>query len=152
MKYTLAILALVGVSAVKLEHHHKHHTQQQAMSCQIDPNQERCEGNSFAATAVDVNEYNAHSLAQANGDGETDEAAAGCDALEISAKKMKYEMENFSRNFDVKHYNNAMLIASKLGKRPPMVNTWELYDKAFSFPRVRQYNIVRQGMNDLEMF
>ena len=61
-------------------------------------------------------------------------------------------MENFSRNFDVKHYNNAMLIASKLKVKPPMVKTWEILDKAFSFPRVRQYNFVRQQMNEVEMY
>ena len=83
----------------------------------------------------------------AQGDGEA------CDPpLEISKKKMKYEMENFSRSLNVKHYNNAVLIAKKLGKKPPMVNTWELLDKSFGFPRVRQYNFVRQEMNNIEMF
>ena len=83
MKY-FAILALLGVSAVQLEHHHNH------VAKRDDHSNRQIFG------------YN---LAQ--GDGEVED----CVPLEISAKKMKYEMENFSRTFDVKHYNNAVLIA-----------------------------------------
>ena len=32
------------------------------------------------------------------------------------------------------------------------VNTWELYDKAFSFPRVRRYDLVQQHMDLLQHF
>ena len=32
------------------------------------------------------------------------------------------------------------------------VNTWELYDKAFSFPRVRRYDYVQQHMDLLQHF
>jgi hypothetical protein len=32
------------------------------------------------------------------------------------------------------------------------VHTWELYNKAFSFPRVRRYNFVNDNMDMLEHF
>jgi len=32
------------------------------------------------------------------------------------------------------------------------VHTWELYDKSFSFPRVRRYNFVNENMDQLEHF
>ena len=32
------------------------------------------------------------------------------------------------------------------------VFTWELYDKAFAFPRVRRYETVQQNMDMLEHF
>ena len=36
----------------------------------------------------------------------------------------------------------------KDGANPKVsVNTWELYDKAFSFPRVRRYDFVQQHMD-----
>ena len=65
---------------------------------------------------------------------------------------MNIEMENFSRTLDVKYFNNAVKIAGELKTKPPMVTTWELLDKAFTFPRVRQYNIVKQELNNIEMF
>ena len=34
----------------------------------------------------------------------------------------------------------------------PLVHTWNLYDKAFSFPRVRRYNFVEENMDMLEHF
>ena len=85
MKY-FAIIALLGVSAVQLEHHHHH---------------------SHAAKKDDHSNRQIFGYNLAQGDGEVED----CVPLEISAKKMKYEMENFSRTFDVKHYKNAVLIA-----------------------------------------
>jgi hypothetical protein len=32
------------------------------------------------------------------------------------------------------------------------IHTWELYNKAFSFPRVRRYGIVNDNMDMLEHF
>ena len=85
----------------------------------------------------------------AQGDGET--GAADC-GEEVSAKNLKVNMENFSRTLDKKYYTNAVTIASKLGTKVPMVTTWELMDKSFSFPRVRQFDLVRQEMSNIEMF
>ena len=57
--------------------------------------------------------------------------------IEISSANMITEMDHFSRSFSKKHYMNAMDISKKLGVLPPKVSTWELYDKSFTFPRVR---------------
>jgi hypothetical protein len=55
---------------------------------------------------------------------------------------MGWEMDQFSRNFDIKHYKNAMTIAGKLGIKPPRVNTYNLMDNAFEWKRVRLYEEV----------
>ena len=80
-------------------------------------------------------------------------AAADCEpALEISGKEMAYQMDMFSRNFNKVHYDNAMKIAKELKTKPPQVHTWELYDAAFSFPRVRRYESVQAQMDQVEHF
>ena len=60
---------------------------------------------------------------------------------------MKYQMEMFSRNFNIVHFANAWKIFTELRTKGyagklPLVTTWELYDKAWSFPRVRFYDVV----------
>ena len=71
------------------------------------------------------------------------QSLAACEpALEISGKEMNYQMDMFSRNFNKVHYDNAIKIADELKTKPPQVHTWELYDAAFSFPRVRRYEAV----------
>ena len=62
-------------------------------------------------------------------------------------------MEMFSRTFDRKYYDNAVSIQKDIKQASlPRVNAWELYDAAFSFPRVRRYDIVNQNMDMLEHF
>ena len=66
-------------------------------------------------------------------------------------------MEWFSRKLDVKHFNNAMKIMKNLTKEGApnakvFVHTWELYDKAFTFPRVRRYEFTQENMDMLEHF
>ena len=84
--------------------------------------------------------------------------SAPCDpALPMTAEQMKIEMDYFSRKFDMKHYNNAMKIFAELKKKGykgpnPKVTSWELYDKSFAWPRVRQYPTVEEAMNVLEHF
>ena len=70
----------------------------------------------------------------------------------MTAENMKIEMDYFSRNFDINHYNNAMKIWSKVGGPAPRVTSWELYDKSFAWERVRRYQLVNQSMNTLEHF
>ena len=90
--------------------------------------------------------HNLQSLAQA-------EEGKDCDSgLEISGAELNYLMDMFSRTFNKVHYDNAGKIADKLGAKLPAVHTWELYDGAFSFPRVRRYEVVQNVMNDLEHF
>merc|ERR1712097_35691 len=71
-------------------------------------------------------------------------------------KQLYIELDYFSRSFDIKHYNNAVKIYNELkgdGLNPRMfVTSWELYDKAFSFPRVRRYDLVQQHMDLLQHF
>ena len=64
--------------------------------------------------------------------------------LNITEYEMIKNMEYFSRKLEIDYFNNAMTIWKNLTKegkmdRPLMVHTWELYDKSFSFPRVRRY-------------
>ena len=70
---------------------------------------------------------------------------------------MKKEMDLFSRNFDTAHFDNANKILAALkgsgsNASLPRVTTWELYDKSFSWPKVRQYESVQEGMETLEHF
>jgi len=69
-----------------------------------------------------------------------------------SGEEMVWQMDQFSRKFNVQNYLNAMEIAKELKLKPPAVHTWELVDKAFSFPRVRRYNDVQENMDMLEHF
>jgi hypothetical protein len=67
------------------------------------------------------------------------------------------ELEYFSRRLDQQNFDNALLIWKNLTagsglKERLMVHTYELYDKAFSFPRVRRYQFVQDNMDMLEHF
>jgi hypothetical protein len=77
-------------------------------------------------------------------------------ALDVSEKQLYIELDYFSRSFDIKHYNNAVKIYNELkgdGLNPRMfVTSWELYDRSFSFPRVRRYDLVQQHMDLLQHF
>ena len=61
-------------------------------------------------------------------------------------------MDQFSRHFDIKNYNNARTIAGELGKPTPKVHSWALLNTAFTFPRVRRYQYVQENMDMLEHF
>merc|ERR1711937_330277 len=64
----------------------------------------------------------------------------------------------FSRTLDPRHWTNVQNIAKALKEKgaanvPKLaVKTWELYDKAWSFPRLRRYNFVMENMDMLEHF
>ena len=97
------------------------------------------------------------SLAQLQGDDGIIDAltpqAGACEPrLWISKDEMNWQMDQFSRKFNKVNYENAMIIAGKLGVKPPKVHAWELLDKAFSFPRVRRYESVQAGMDMVEHF
>ena len=84
-------------------------------------------------------------------------AAAGCEpAIDVSQKQLDIELDYFSRNFDRKHYKKAMQIYGELkkqGKSPKTsIHTYELYDNAFSFPRVRRYDLVQKNMGLIQHF
>ena len=77
-------------------------------------------------------------------------------ALIVDQEELDIQLDYFSRRLDMKYYTNAMKIYGELkkqGKDPKVsVHTWELYDNAFSFPRVRRYEIVQQHMDTLQHF
>ncbi len=56
----------------------------------------------------------------------------------------------------MENWNNAQKIVgglSKQGKSPAWaVTTKELYDKSFSFPKVRNYDYAVENMNELEHY
>ena len=66
-------------------------------------------------------------------------------------------MDLFSRTLDKSHYDQARKIHAALqakqpGTKMPRVKTWELYDKSFTWPKIRNYEIVQEGMETLEHF
>ena len=69
-----------------------------------------------------------------------------CVYLDETQEELDYQVDMFSRTLDSRHWTNVQNIAKamkKAGKKPYMyVHTWELYDKSFSFPRVRRYGFV----------
>ena len=122
MRFTLAILALTAVSAIKID---------TEASYEADPN---------AYTVLNNKIFR-----------------AGCPLpLEKSEEEMQLQLSQFSRTFDKVNYENAMKIYGALkaqGKDPKAaVTTYELYDKAFPFEKVRRYDLVQQHMNMIEHF
>jgi hypothetical protein len=69
-----------------------------------------------------------------------------------SADEMEWQMDQFSRKFNMQNYLNAMEIAKELKIKPPRVHSWELLDGSFSFPRVRRYFDVQENMDMIEHF
>jgi len=81
------------------------------------------------------------------------------DALPITQAQLDIELDYFSRCFDKHHYYNAMNIYAEMkkqGKDPKTgatgVHTWELYDHAFPFEKVRRYDLVQQHMDAIQHF
>ena len=76
--------------------------------------------------------------------------------LEISEEEMQYQLGEFSRNFKEENWKNAMEIKKELNEKGIFpryaVTTKELYDKSFSFPKVRNYDYAVQQMNELEHY
>ena len=76
--------------------------------------------------------------------------------LDISQKELDVQLDYFSRSFAKVHYDNAVAIYGELlnlGQKPRVsVHTWELYDGAFTFPRVRRYDLVQKHMDLIQHF
>ena len=77
-------------------------------------------------------------------------------ALVVSEKQLNIEIDYFSRNFEMKHYKAALSIFNalkKLKKHPKFkIHTFELYDKAFRWPKIRRYELVQKHMDLIEHF
>ena len=76
--------------------------------------------------------------------------------LALTQAQLDTELDFFSRKFDKQHYDNAISIYKALkaeGKDPKVsVKTWELYDHAFPFEKVRRYDLVQQHMDMIQHF
>ena len=84
-------------------------------------------------------------------------SAADCpEPLDISEDELHYQLGEFSRNFNMQNWNDAMKISSELEKQGKKVKiavtTKELYDHSFSFPKVRNYEFAVKNMNELEHY
>merc|ERR1719231_1011348 len=79
-----------------------------------------------------------------------------CVYLDETQEELNYQVDMFSRTLDPRHWTNVNNVAKAMkdaGKKPGIyVHTWELYDKSFSFPRVRRYAMVQDNMDMLEHF
>merc|ERR1719263_490256 len=77
-----------------------------------------------------------------------------CVYLDETEDELNYQIDMFSRNLNPAHWTNALNIAKAIGRDPATLkdHTWELNDKAFTFPRVRRYNFVNDNMDMLEHF
>ena len=79
-----------------------------------------------------------------------------CVYLDETQAELNYQVDMFSRTLDPRHWTNVGNVAKAMkdaGKKPEIyVHTWELYDKSFSFPRVRRYAMVQENMDMLEHF
>jgi hypothetical protein len=83
--------------------------------------------------------------------------ANGCPIpLAITEDELQFQLGEFSRNFNMDNWDNAQKVLSGLkaaGKAPKFaVTTKELYDKSFSFPKVRNYDYAVEQMNELEHY
>lgn len=80
-----------------------------------------------------------------------------CVYLDETQDELDYQVDMFSRTLDERHWKNAQNIAAAMGKNGASaaglkIHTWELYDTAFSFPRVRRYGFTNDNMDMLEHF
>jgi hypothetical protein len=85
------------------------------------------------------------------------EISKPCEYLDETQAELDYQVDMFSRTLDPRHWTNVLNITKamreKQGSNPKLeVHTWELYNRGFSFPRVRRYNYVNENMDMLEHF
>lgn len=106
-----------------------------------------------------IQQKTSYKLAEAEEDGDdgiidalTPQKGKCEERLWLNADELEWQMDQFSRKFDIQNYKNAMEIAKEIGAKPPQVKSWELMNSAFSFSRVRRYDEVQQNMDMLEHF
>merc|ERR1712147_313359 len=86
-----------------------------------------------------------------------EQKAPPCIYLDETQGELDHQIDLFSKTLDVRHWTNVLNIAGALkdksGVAPHLtVHTWELLDKAFTFPRIRRYAYVQENMDMLEHF
>ena len=72
--------------------------------------------------------------------------------LWMDQNELNWQIDQFSRKFDKKNYDNAATIAAGLGVAMPKVYSWELLNKSFKFPRIRRFETVQENMDLVEHF
>lgn len=158
MKYSFAVLLLVGVissTEARSIHQNNQLAQQKAQAhSQALAKAHESESESDDTSSSSSDEDVQLGAMNVYDDGIVDALApqkGNCDErLWMNAKEMRWQMDQFSRHLNVQNYKNAVEIAGELKQKLPPVHTWELLDKAFSFPRVRRYEIVQKGMDEIE--
>lgn len=85
------------------------------------------------------------------------ESAEPCEYLDETREELDYQVDMFSRTLDPRFWTNVVNLSKALNKNGQkyaaiQVHTYELYDKAFSFPRVRRYQYVQDNLEMLEHF
>lgn len=75
-------------------------------------------------------------------------------ALINTPHELALQFEQFSRTLDTKFYENGMKILAELRKGNalealPAISSFQLYDSAFTWPRVRAYQFVQEELNKL---
>jgi len=137
MKY--AVLALLGV-----------------VSCVTIPDNQlvRINTSAYADSASIAQE---ESDSDSDSDDELVQLNEPCVYLDETQDELDYQVDMFSRTLDVRHWTNAQNIAKAMGKngtkgKDLKIHTWELYNNAFSFPRVRRYGFTNDNMDMLEHF
>jgi len=88
---------------------------------------------------------------------EQKESAPPCIYLDETQGELDNQIDLFSKTLDTRHWTNVLNIAgalkAKSGSAPKFqVHSWELLDKAFTFPRIRRYAYVQENMDMLEHF
>ena len=156
MKYSFAVLLLVGViSTTEARSIHQNSLAQQKAHSQalVRARQSESESDDSSSSSSDDEDVQL-SAKNVYDDGIVDALAPQKGACEerlwMNQKELRWQMDQFSRHLNVQNYKNAVEIAKELKVKLPAVHTWELLDKAFSFPRVRRYEIVQKGMDEIE--
>merc|ERR1712139_755436 len=86
-----------------------------------------------------------------------EQKAPPCVYLDETQAELDKQIDLFSKTLDVRHWTNVLNIAGALKKKSGVapklqIHTWELLDKAFTFPRIRRYAYVQENMDMLEHF
>ena len=76
-----------------------------------------------------------------------------CVVMPKTAGELTAQLDKFSKTLNRENWNNAVTIKGALGSSAKLeVHTWELYNKAWSWPRVRRYPYVQENLDLLEHF
>jgi len=86
-----------------------------------------------------------------------EQKAPPCIYLDETQAELDKQVDLFSKTLDTRHWTNVLNISgalkAKSGSAPKLqVHSWELLDKAFTFPRIRRYAYVQENMDMLEHF